>query len=83
MNALVRNLASRAREAASDKSLDIGTAWNLLDECAAALDEMRHTAVKRNRIIRRLRRRCERRLRVANKTIYDTAATQAEPKEGE
>jgi hypothetical protein len=59
---MVRALASRARTAASDKALDIGTTWNLLDECADTLDAMNATAVKRNRVIRGLRRRCEYRL---------------------
>lgn len=74
MNALVRNLASRARSAADDKALDIGTAWNLLDKCADTLDAMNGTAVKRNRIIRRLRHRCERRLKLANTQNSGTVA---------
>ena len=79
MNALVRNLASRAREAADNKALDIGTAWNLLDECADVLEAMSRTAVDRNRVIRRLRRRCERRLLLANAEAH--VPTGAERKE--
>ena len=62
MNAEVRNLVARVRLAASDQALDIGQAWNLLDECAETLDSMSRTAVRRHRVIRRLRRRCERRV---------------------
>jgi hypothetical protein len=63
MNAQARNLATRARDAANDPALDVGNAWNLLAECADALDAMTQTAVARNRVIRKLRRRCDRRLR--------------------
>jgi hypothetical protein len=63
---MVRDLASRARSAASDNALSIGAAWNLLDECADTLDAMNATAVKRNRVIRGLRRRCEYRLKLCH-----------------
>lgn len=38
-------------------------------EAADVLDAMSRTAIDRNRIIRRLRRRCERRLRLANNML--------------
>lgn len=33
-----RHIVERLREAAENKALDIGTAWNLLNEAAEALD---------------------------------------------
>ena len=36
----MNELAKRLRDASADSSLDIGTAWNLLDEAADEIDRM-------------------------------------------
>ena len=73
MNARVRNLVSRLRLQPQDEG---GPSYmDMLRQRAEAadmLDAMSRTAVDRNRIIRKLRRRCERRLHLANTSLSVT-----------
>ena len=83
MNAIVRNLAARI-EADIDAFYELegvaGCSTVLAHDMLKIIEDMAATAVKRNRVIRGLRRRCEYRLHLCHKLAQEGLVNVAEGK---
>lgn len=79
MHTSARDLATRLRITARDKTASISSLWQLLAQSANMLDEMRHTACKKNRVIRNARRRQQRLIRLCQDLAQDVIVAHAAP----
>lgn len=79
MHTSARDLATRLRVTARDKTASIQSLWPLLLQSANMLDEMRHTASKKNNVIRNARRRQQRLIRLCQDLARDVIVAHAAP----